>query len=83
MKPQRLPTQELQHVFFPMIKIHKAIHVVRKEIIERSHGEKENKQTKHMADDLPERFKIHQPMRPEKNQNDKEAKRFKKKHRIP
>jgi len=42
MKPQRLPAQEAHHMFFPMVEINEAIHVVSKKIIECSHGEKEN-----------------------------------------
>ncbi len=36
-----------------------------------------------MADDLHNRLKAHEPMRPEENQHDKKTKGFKEKHRIP
>ena len=67
MKSQRFPAQEAQHVFFPMIEINEAVHVVGKKIIERAHGEEESKQPNNMTDHLNYRFEIHQPMRPQKD----------------
>ncbi len=66
-----------------MIEINEPVHVVGEEIIERSHGEKECKQPDNMTDNLNHRFEIHQPVRPQKDENNEKAKRFKKKHRIP
>jgi len=72
-KSQRFPTQETQHMFFPMVEINEAVHVVGEKIIERSHGEKECKQPNNMTDNLDNGFEIHQPMRPQKNENDENA----------
>ena len=70
-------------MLLPMVEINKAVHVVGKKIIERSHSEKEKEQPNDVPNNLNYWFEIHQPMRPQKNQNDKKAKCFKKKHRIP
>jgi hypothetical protein len=66
-----------------MFKIHQAVHVIGKIVGQRSHDEKEEKQSENMACDLDNGLEVCQQMRPQKNQDDENAERLKEKETIP
>src|SRR5690348_2786290 len=72
-KAECFPTEQFKHVFFPVIKVHQAIHVVGKEIRKSAHGHEEKEDADHMPNHLYYRSEIGEPVRPQKNENDKHA----------
>jgi hypothetical protein len=66
-----------------MFKVYKSVEVVREKKPKGAHGEKKENQSEHMTCNLDDGAVAGQKMRPQKNQNDKDAERFKKEKSAP